>query len=195
MKKPAKIVLGVLVALILGTAIGASSAMLANESVTRMRDIQNGAWRTNLAVGSNQADIYTRAWVAIHGLFALTQHETIYYQAYFDDSGQLLSGDSTYRIEGKAPDARWWSITAYGADDFLIPNALNRYSYSGNSVTCDQDGKFTIYLSKTQRQGDWLPLGDQKTFNLSLRLYNPGETIRNNPASVELPHVIKEVGK
>lgn len=195
MKKPLKIILGILAALILGTALGIGSAILTYESVTAMRGNRNGCWETNLAVGSKQADIYTRAWVAVHGLFALTQEETIYYQAHFDDSGQPLSGDCTYRILGKAPDARWWSITLYGADDFLIPNELNRYSYSGNSVTYGNDGKFTIYVSREQKQGNWLPLGDQEKFILSLRLYNPGDTVRNNPATVELPRIIREVGK
>jgi hypothetical protein len=62
-------------------------------------------------------------------------------------------------------------------------------------VTYGPDGKFTIYLSKAQQPGDWLPTGNQKKFNLSLRLYNPGESIRKSPAAVELPHIIKEGGK
>jgi hypothetical protein len=37
-----------------------------------------------------------------------------------------------------------------------------------------------------------LPLGDQKTFSLSLRLYNPGQLIRAHPDIVELPHIVKE---
>jgi hypothetical protein len=37
-----------------------------------------------------------------------------------------------------------------------------------------------------------LPLGNQNKFSLSLRLYNPGSTVLKNPATVELPHIIKE---
>ena len=139
--------------------------------------------------------MYTRAVVAVHGLFALNKSETIYYSVLTDDSGQKFSGDNVYRIEGKAPEARWWSITVYGADNFLIPNDLNRYSYSSNSVMYDQNGKFTIYISKNRKPGNWLPLGDRQKFLLSLRLYNPGESIRKNPATVELPHIIREGDK
>jgi hypothetical protein len=194
-KKPAKIILGILVALVLGSAIGIGSAILVFEGGVNASSFSNGPWRTNLAAGSQQADIYTRAWIAIHGLFALNQSETIYFQASTDDTGQPLSVDSVYRIEGKAPDSRWWSITVYGADDFLIPNELNRYSYSGNSVKYGPDGKFTIFLSSVQKPGDWLPLGNQRKFNLSLRLYNPGESIRKSPTTVELPRIIREGGK
>jgi hypothetical protein len=194
-KKPVKVILGILVAIILGSAIGIGSAILAFEQGVNARGIINGAWRTNLSAGSQQADIFTRAWIAVHGLLALNQSETIYYHSYTDDNGQPLSSENVYRIEGKAPDSRWWSITVYGADDFLIPNELSRYSYSGNSVMYDRDGKFTIYLARVQKPGDWLPLGNQNKFNLSLRLYNPGESVRSNPAAVELPHIIKEAGK
>jgi hypothetical protein len=195
MKKPVKIILGVLVAIVLGSAIGIGSTILALKIGASVGAVKNGPWRTNLTVGSGQADMYTRAMVAVGGLLALNQSETIYYQALTDDSGQMFSGDNVYRIEGKVPDARWWSITLYGADYFLIPNELNRYSYSGNSVTYDRNGKFTIHISKTRMPGNWLPLGDQKKFFLSLRLYNPGESIRKSPATVELPHIFKEVGK
>jgi hypothetical protein len=195
MKKPIKIILGVLVALVLGTGIGVGSAVLAYDNIAAMRGVNNGPWQTNLAVGSEEASPYLRASVAVHGLLALNQSETIYYHAYKDESGNLFNGDNVYRIEGKAPDSRWWSITLYGADDFLVPNDLNRYSYSGNSVTYDKDGKFTIYLSKIQKPGDWLPLGSQKRFSLSLRLYNPGDSVRKNPATVELPHIIREASK
>jgi hypothetical protein len=195
MKKPLKIILGILVALVLGSGIGYSSAILAYDRIADMRSVNNGPWQTNLSVGSEEASPYLRASIAEHGLLALNQSETIYFSAVKDESGHVFNGDNVYRIEGKAPDARWWSITAYGADDFLIPNELNRYSYSGNSVTYDKDGKFTIYLSKTPRPGNWLPLGNQKKFALSLRLYNPGESVRKNPAGVELPHIVSEVNK
>ncbi len=196
MKKQFKIILGILVALILGSVIGIGSAIWAYEKLAnRGRYIKNGPWTTNLAVGSKKADIYVRAYVAVHGLLALNQTETIYYGARTDDKGEPLGGDKIYRIEGKAPKARWWSITVYGADNFLIPNELNRYSYNSNNVKYAKDGKFTIYLSKTRETGNWLPLGDQKKFELSLRLYNPAEFVRENPATVDLPHVIREERK
>lgn len=195
MKRPLKIITGIAIALIFGTALGIGSATLAYDNIASLRSINNGPWQTNLAVGSGEANLYLRASVAVHGLLALNQSETIYYHAYDDNSGKSFNGDNVYRIEGKAPDARWWSITVYGADDFLIPNESNRYSYSGNSVTYGPDGKFTIYLSKTQKPGNWLPLGEQKRFSLSLRLYNPGESVRKNPATVELPRITREESK
>jgi hypothetical protein len=195
MKKPVKIILGILVAIILGSGIGYGTAVWAFEAGATARDVINGPWRTNLGAGSEEASLYTRAWIAVHGLLALRSDETIYYGAYTDDDGKPLTGDNVYRIEGNAIDARWWSITLYGSDDFLIPNELNLYSYSGNTVAMDSNGKFTIYVSKAPKPGNWLPLGNEKKFGLSLRVYNPGESVRKNPATVQLPHIIREVNK
>jgi hypothetical protein len=194
MNKPVKIILGILVALILGSGIGIGSAVLAYESVGQSH-LKNGAWSTDLAKGSDKDDAYSRTHAAVHALLGLTQAEVIYYVAATDDSGKPLSGDGVYRVEGKAPEARWWSITAYGSDDYLIPNEYNRYSYSGNNVTYDSNGKFTFYISKAQKPGAWLPTGDQKKFILELRLYNPGDSVRMNPGTVELPHIIREETK
>jgi len=192
MKKPVKITITVLIILILGSILGVGSAFLSYDWAVNFYNIKNGPWQTNLAIGSGTANPYLRAAVAVHGLLALQQSETIYYSAYTDDDGKLLNADNVYRIEGRAPDSRWWSITVYGEDDFLIPNELNRYSYGSNSVSYNSDGKFTIILSKSHRDGNWLPLGNTKRFSLSLRLYNPGESIRRNPANVELPKIIRE---
>ena len=195
MKKPVKILIAILIALVLGTAIGVGSAVYAYDAVTGARSISNGPWQTNLAFGSVQAGPYVRTATAVHGLLALNESETIYYSAYTDDNRQPLSSEFDYRIEGKTPDARWWSITIYGSDDFLIANQMNRYSCNANNVTCDSSGKFTVYISKTQKPGSWVPLGDQKKFFVTLRLYNPGQTIRNSPGAVELPRIIREVSK
>ncbi len=167
MNKTAKIIIGIIFALVVGTAVGSGSAVAAIDFMASRLSIHNGPWQTSLTAGSQQADPYTRASIAIHYLLALNPSEVIYYSAYTDDAGEPLQADCTYRIDGKAMEARWWSITAYGADDFLIPNTWNRYSYDSDNVKYDADKNFVIYVSKAQQTGDWLPLGDQKTFSLS----------------------------
>jgi hypothetical protein len=182
----------IVAALLAGAGIGIWSAFKAYKKVSSRAAVRNGPWSTNLANGSEKADPYTRASVAKNGILALNQTETIYYGARVDDKGEYLNGDKVYRIEGKKPDARWWSITLYGTDYFLIPNELNRYSYNMNNVQYDENGNFRFYVSNTPQEGAWLPLNNNKRFALTLRLYNPGDSVRNNPATVELPHIIAE---
>ena len=192
MRKPGKITLAVTAIILAGLCIGSGSAILAFENRASEASFTNGPWRTDLMAGSQQADMYTRCRVAVHGLLALNPSEAIYFTARTDDSGHPLNCDSTYCIMGRPPDARWWSITAYGADDFLIDNELGLYSYTCDTVEYDSEGNFTIYVSNTPRPGNWLPLGKSSGFDLCLRLFNPGRSVLENPASVELPHIMTE---
>jgi len=182
--------LKILAVLVIGTVLGLAATWLTVIRGTMAGGISDGPWRTSLYAGSNEGSFFLRAQVAVHGLLALNRHETIYYTAATDSGGGALAGNCTYRIAGKDPPARWWSITAYGADDFLIPNPAGRYSASMNSVTRAADGSFTVTLSKTAAKGDWIALADGR-FNLSLRLYNPDGKVAADPEHVVLPTIKK----
>jgi len=152
--------------------------------------VSSGPWQTSMFAGSSQGGPYLRARIAVHGLLALGREETIYYAAARDSDGEALDGNCTYRLEGRDPPARWWSITAYGADDFLIPNSADRYSVSMNSVARRGDGTFQVTLSQQPAEGNWIPLA-AGYFDLTVRLYNPQATVVAGPAQVALP-VIKK---
>jgi hypothetical protein len=151
----------------------------------------DGPWRTSLTIGSAKGDLYTRASVALHGLLALNRTETIYYTAFTDSSGAPLDGACAYDIVGHDPDARWWSITAYGADDFLIPNLVDRYSISKNSILRAADGSFSASVGSAAHVQNWIPTA-RAPFSLTLRLYNPGASVEADPAQATLPVIVKE---
>lgn len=153
--------------------------------------VKNGIWRTNPNIGTAQADPYSRAFAAIKALFVLNKTETIYFQAFSDAAGETLSTNCDYTLVGKELDSRWWSIAVYGADGYLIPNKANRYSYTGKELTSDQK-EFTIHLSMTYKEGNWLPTGDQGVFSIILRMYNPESKVYENLEAYELPKMIKE---
>ena len=180
-----------IVAVLLALVIGAGSAYLAINSLSGDAVVINGPWTTSLATGGVKADQYTRAYVALTGLLALNKDETIYFGANKDSAGEALDGHCTYRMEGSDPDARWWSITLYGADNFLIPNAANRFSISKNSVTRTADGAFVIRLSSVEETGNWIATAPDG-FQITLRLYNPGPTVKENPGAAPLPSIVKE---
>lgn len=185
MKLGYKIIIAFLVALFLGV----SSALWSLKYVSGNMSIKNGVWTANLASGSSDAGMYTRATVAIAALFALNKTETIYYIASGDNSGKTFRSDCDYLIEGKDLDTRWWSITAYGPDFFLIPNEHERYSCNANNVVRDKDDSFKIHVSSGEKEGNWIHSGDRDGFYLTLRLYNPSESIYGNPGRVELPSI------
>lgn len=191
MKLALKLLATVLVALVLG----AGSAVLLVRSGGLGAQTATGPWETDLTIGSMEADPYTRARVAVAGLLALNRNETIYFTAGRDGGGERLRVSCGYRIEGTDPPARWWSITLYGDDHFLVSNPQQRYSYGGETVARNEDGSFTIAVGPNETDGNWIPTGDGltgDTFTLTLRLYNPDENAARNPSGIVLPQIAKE---
>lgn len=148
-----------------------------------------GVWRMSTAAGSMDADLYTRARVAVTGLFALNASETIYFEAARDDAGQPLRAACQYAVAGRPPGARWWSITAYADDFFLIPNPENRFSYNMENMASAVDGTFRLSVGPTPRSGNWLPSGTHGGVRLLLRLYNPAPDLLAHPEAALLPSI------
>lgn len=188
-----RFLLAALAALVLG--LGSAYATL--RSGFAGGDISNGPWRTSLVTGSAEAGPYTRARVAIGGLLALAPSETIYFTAISDDAGEPLSARCDYRLAGGELAARWWSVTAYAADDFLIPNDGGRYSLSRTTLErAAPGGAWSAIVSPEPHEGNWLPSGRPReagAFSLTLRLYNPAPSLAASPATADLPSLVREV--
>lgn len=148
-----------------------------------------GPWVTNAKTGSPDAGLYTRAVTAVYGFLALSRKETTYYNAVMDSAGKVLSGDCTYRLTGRDLPARWWSITAYGADAFLIPNEAHRYSVSQTTIEREADGSYVAVVSARPQPRNWLPVRAGHRFELTARLYNPEAGADAGPA---LPAITRE---
>jgi len=175
--------------LVAGSALGLLATWASVElGVTNI--VTDGPWHTSLSAGNSVGDPYTRASVAVHGLLALNRSETIYYSASSDGDGHALSSNCRYQIRGRDPDARWWSITAYATDDFLIPNPAHRYSISKSSLQRDSNGGFVATVSVQRAPGNWIPLR-AGAFSLGLRLYNPGLAVTGDPARATLPVITR----
>lgn len=159
-------------------------------------EIENGPWRTSIVTGSPSADLYTRARVAVDLVLALSSPETIYYTAATDSEGRPLDARCEYRLEGEALPARWWSVTTYGSDRFLIPNAAGRYSLSRSSAATAPDGAWRAQVSRDVRPGNWLPAGQPGStgpFTVTLRLFDPAPAATESPHSIALPRVVRQV--
>jgi hypothetical protein len=184
-----RLALKILAVLLVGIALGLLATWLSvfHGSPERVRD---GPWKTNLAAGSAESNPYRRAFVAIHGLFALNRSETVYYTTEADSDGQALDGHCRYEIRGRSPDARWWSVTAYGPDDFLIPNPAHRYSVSKSSIRQDANGNFAVQVGGAAGGDGWIPVG-AGGFSLMLRLYIPGPSVAADPTDAAMPAVTR----
>jgi hypothetical protein len=172
--------------------VGVTSAYVAVEWGGSRAVYHVGPWTVDTSMGSPRADLYSRARTSLHALMALEKKETLYYIATHDSSGALLRGDCTYLVAGEDPAARWWSITAYGADHYLVPNDANVFSFSKTTVGRRETGDFLIRVSAQQKPGNWLPVRAGDAFDLTLRLYNPERRVYEQPWAAALPAVTME---
>lgn len=163
--------------------------------------VRNGDWVTSVATGSKDAGVILKATVALGGLLASTQENSMYYRLSTVD-GEPLRLHCRYRIEGDDYDADWWSITAYGWDNYLIPNPQKRYSFNNENLVRNADGSWAITVAASKQAGNWLPVGPSGAadwrkpgdydFDLLLRLYTPGDAYLRAPQSAALPTVTLE---
>ena len=155
-----------------------------------------GPWRASALAGSTDADIYTRARVAVGGLLALNRNETMYYVATTDTAGATLRSRCSYRISARPPPARWWSVTAYADDHFLFPNDERRYSLSGSQARLDAQGRFNLVTGPVRPAGAadtaWLPTPGDRGLTFTLRLYNPAPALAAAPATLEPPTIVAQ---
>ena len=152
--------------------------------------IENGPWRTDLSLGSDRAGMYRKASLARHSPLALRSTEALYFAAEIDSTGNKLRRGCTYCVVGRDLDARWWSIAAYNQNR-LIPNARNRYSYSGTTVNRRADGGWVIHFSPREQSENWLPSGNEDGYlKLVLRCYGPSPQLLEDPAAAMLPQIL-----
>lgn len=173
--------------------LGIGSAVWSVQRTLGSGGVVNGPWLTNAHIGSAAADANLRASVAVGGLLALNRRETVYYTAATDDDGEPLRSECRYRVEGTDPPARWWSITAYGADHYLVPHPRRAYSVDRTRVRRDDGGTFRIMVGGEPRDADWIataPPGE--TFTLTLRLYQPEGAAADDLGGTTLPRIVRE---
>ena len=147
--------------------------------------LKNG-WLYLTNLGDYGKDYDLRAYVAFMGLGANLPEDAIYPIAHFDSEGKLFDGKYRYTIhfdKDKLPPVRaFWSLTCYNAEDFLVPNPLNRYALGDrNPLKYNKDGSLDLYIQNSSpgkaKEANWLPTPKEGHFNLTLRLYWPKQEV------------------
>ena len=149
--------------------------------------VKLGQWKYfDAPIGDFGTEYNYRALVALAGLGANTVNVAIYPKTDIDDTGAVLTGEKKYvmHFDTLPPtlEGGFWSVTAYGSDDFLIENPIDRYCVNDRSdFKCNEDGSLDITLSKEQPEdtSNWLPVSDGE-FHLYMRIYTPDMTALKN---------------
>lgn len=130
-------------------------------------------------IGDFNTEYAYRALVALAGLGANTVEVALYSKIEQDADGNTLTGEKSYILHFESYpqvlEGGFWSVTAYGDDDFLIDNPINRYCINDRSgLQANDDGSVDVILSEDAPQNtiNWLPVG-AGGFHLFMRIYTP----------------------
>ena len=130
-------------------------------------------------IGDFNTEYAYRALVALAGLGANTVEVALYPKIEQDADGNTFTGEKSYILHFESYpqvlEGGFWSVTAYGDDDFLIDNPIDRYCINDRSgLKVNDDGSVDVILSKDAPEDttNWLPVGDGG-FHLYMRIYTP----------------------
>jgi hypothetical protein len=138
-------------------------------------------WVYRLDGGAYGVNYTFRATIAYFGLGYNLPQDAIYPSLVNDSEGRPLDGNHRYILhfdKGKLPPVRaFWSITAYDADGYFIPNAIERQAIGDrDKLVTNADGSLDIYIQAESpgggKEANWLPVA-KAPFNLLMRLYWP----------------------
>lgn len=175
--------------LVIGLAIGAGTAVTQLRQSFAANDISNGPWQTSRNVGTRDASIATRASVALRGLLALPEREAIYFNAARDSEGRKLTAKCSYRVTGGALDARWWSLTLYDREGYLITNPAHSYSVGSAALDAAESRSWQVSISRKPQGKHWIALPADQNFELTLRAYHPSPALLARRATTPLPRI------
>lgn len=130
-------------------------------------------------IGDFNTEYAYRALVALAGLGANTVEVALYPKIEQDADGNTLTGEKSYILHFESYpqvlEGGFWSVTAYGDDDFLIDNPIDRYCINDRSgLQANDDGSVDVILSEDAPKDttNWLPVG-VGGFHLFMRIYTP----------------------
>jgi len=154
---------------------------LMNEGLLKMNNINGWIRPSNL--GRYGADYETRAGIAMAGLGADLQEDTIYPVAFVDGDGNRLDSANRYVLlfdkDKFPPTNATWSVSLYQGPNY-VPNPLNRYDIAPwMPLSYNADGSLDVYIQKdspgADKEANWLPAPQTGDFNVVIRNYWPKE--------------------
>ena len=138
-------------------------------------------WVYTTRSGAYGVDYSYRAAIAYCCLGENLPQDAVYPSLSVDSEGRTLDGNNDYVLhfdKGKPPPVdAFWSVTAYDAEGYLIPNVIKRQALGDrDKLVTNADGSLDLYIQSStpgsEKEANWLPV-DKKTFTLLMRLYSP----------------------
>lgn len=176
--------------------VGIGSAWIALSGELRFNKIELGQWVIWPQAGEKDADPYTKAYLARKGSVWMSITEGLAFFAMQDENGLPFDSDCTYRLSGKIPRGRLWTLASEPEKDFLASGSdpqsqSSRYITSADTIWSENE-ELSIAISRAAQPGNWLQVGGSGTFSLVLRIYDTPLTSGALDAAIKTPAIVRE---
>lgn len=151
-----------------------------------------GPWAAWPAVGANDPDPYTRAFMARNGALELGRSEGVQFVATTDSAGNPLRRACRYKIVGPTPVASFWTLVATSPSGVDIAPVGGLAGLESGRIGRTTDGMVPIYVSKALAPDNWLEIAGDGPFELVLTLYDTSNLSGVGDSVETLPTIAEE---
>lgn len=187
-----RLALSVAVVFVLAIGGGAASVRFALDRLAGLEGLTVGSWVAFPSLGTPGADPYSKARFSRNAELPLGQAEGLAFVADVDSAGAPLRRACTYRIEGRVPAARFWTL--FPTTDGAAPSQplhMRDPGLHSMRVLRRNDDSFDIVASPAPQSGNWLATGGDGTMSLVLTLYDAPALGSPDAAQLELPLIYR----
>jgi hypothetical protein len=189
-----RLLIATLFVLLIAAGVGLGSTYYALDRGAAFGALRIGSWVSFPKTGTADADPYARASIARSGQLPLALGDGVSFIAKTDDAGRALDGRCSVVLSGITPAARFWTMTLYGPDGELVPNALNRHGFTSEEIVRRADGSFIINVDPRAAPGNWLPTAGVDRYQLVLRFYDTAVGVATKAGrEVPMPAISTEI--
>lgn len=182
----------ILVTLVIAVGGGAASVWYALQAQEGVGAVTVGSWTAYPNMGAPDADPYSKARSAREGLLALGRAEGIIFIATRDASGDPLSRNCSYAVEGSTPPARFWTLYAADRSLKLLDSGRRRKpAVQSLAILRNADNSFAIEIGPKASPGNWLPVDGTGPMALILTFYDSPVAGTIGVEDVEMPQVLR----
>lgn len=186
-----KAFLWAILAIVTGAALGLGMTALSILSPPDFGVVRSGPWLARTRLGTNEADPYSRALLAMRGEVPLGSVEGLTLSATTDSAGHTLHGNCIYRLSGHMPATNFWTLT-------VVQNGRSgdggvRTSLTSSEAIYAEKGGLEVRLAAEVQPGNWLPLSRGSDVEINLRLYETqASTTLPVLERLALPNIVRE---
>ncbi|WP_320199226.1 DUF1214 domain-containing protein [Agrobacterium sp. rho-13.3] len=182
----------VAISLIIAFGGGILSTLAALEATDGFGSIKIGVWDAFPEAQTIEADPYAKSHRADSGKLLYGTAEGLSFTAAADNAGQRLSGGCRYRLTGKVPPSRFWTLYAADQQGNLLDDGSGRpFALNSRTLLHGPEGGLEIGIASVAQTFNWLAVPAGGNFKLVLTLLDTPVASSTGLIDITMPDIQK----